>query len=31
MYLEKRVKAGYAGRKKILVAARADAALEVVG
>lgn len=31
IYLEKRVKAGYAGRKKIVIAARADAALEVVG
>jgi polar amino acid transport system permease protein len=31
MYLEKRVKAGYAGRNKVIVSARADAALEVVG
>lgn len=31
IYLEKRVKAGYASRKQIVVSARADAALEVVG
>lgn len=31
IYLEKRVKAGYAGRRKIVVAGRADAALEVIG
>lgn len=31
IYLEKRVRAGYAGRRKVVLAARADAALEVVG